>query len=74
MLRKQKSLSKTVIEETMQNKIKEIKFTKTSHKEVLENHPNENVKKVSDPKTELKVLIRAIEELNDKKFTCTHRA
>ena len=57
---------KTVIEETMQNNINERELTKMSYKEALEKQPNEHVKQVRDPKNELNVLIRGLDELNDK--------
>ena len=63
---------KTVIEETMQNKIKETKLTKTSYKEALENQSNESFKQVSNPKIELNVLLRGIDELNDEGLRVEH--
>ena len=46
----------------MQNKINEIKLSKTRYKKALEKQPKENVKQVSDPKIELNVLIQGIEK------------
>ena len=63
---------KIIIEETMQNKIKEIELTQTSYKEELVNQSDENVKQVSDPKIELNVLIQGIDELNDKDLRIEH--
>ena len=63
---KTKGSIKTVIEETIQNKINEIELTKTNYKEALEKQPNENVKQLSDPQTELNVLIPGFDELNNQ--------
>ena len=46
----------------MQNKLNEIKLSKTRYKEALEKQPKENVKQVSDHKIELIVLIHGIEK------------
>ena len=46
--------------------------SKTSYKEALENQSNENFKQVRDPKIELNVLIRGIDELNDKDLRIEH--
>ena len=67
-----KETFKAVIEETMQKKIKQIELTKTSNKEASEIQSIENFKQVSDPKTELNVLIRGIDELNDKDLRNEH--
>ena len=67
-----KETFKAVIEETMQKKIKQIELTKTSYKKALENQSNENFKQVRDPKIELNVLIRGIDELNDKDLRIEH--
>ena len=56
---------KFVIKETMQNKIKETKLTKTSNKEASEIQSIEKFKQLSDPKIELNFLIRGIDELHD---------
>ena len=63
---------KIIIEETMQNKIKEIELTQTSYKKELVNQSDENVKQVSDPEIELNVLIQGIDELNDKDLRIEH--
>ena len=56
----------------MQKKIKQIELTKTSNKEASEIQSIGNFKQVSDPKTELNVLIRGSDELNDKDLRNEH--
>ena len=48
------------------------RVSKTSYKEALENQSNENFKQLRDPKIELNVLIRGIDDLNDKDLRIEH--
>ena len=63
---------KFVIKETMQNKIRETKLTKTSNKEASEIQSNENFKQNGNPKIELNFLIRGIDEFHDKDLRIEH--